>query len=281
MRNLMFATLLLGSLAASAQPSLAQRQPERSTPDRFAQLGAPAFQPDPNLNAEDQFAPSQLKQKMPAAVPEPGTAPGGTENHQTKHVATAPPAEPRAANPKRAASFRTVACNGPFAKDSSNLMLAMVFDSRNVTFTDVNGGSAGDVMASVVFPKDPKRRLEVWWTNPAARSGIYLVVINGQSTWAAPGGLRLGLTLPQLEKLNRKPFELNGFNKNGAITVSDWKGGALAAFPGGCKANVSLRAAPNIPAEAIATFPADHTYSSADPALRATRPTIAEILIGY
>jgi hypothetical protein len=37
-----------------------------------------------------------------------------------------------------------VACSGPFAKDSSHLKLAMFFDSKNITFTDVeaSGGSA-------------------------------------------------------------------------------------------------------------------------------------------
>src|SRR5215467_14827315 len=84
-----------------------------------------------------------------------------------------------------------VACSGTFAKDSSHLKLAMFFDSKNITFTDVEA-SGSKVPASVLFPNDPKRRLEVWWSNPTARSNIHLIVIGGQSTWAAPGGLRLG-----------------------------------------------------------------------------------------
>src|ERR1700745_3747221 len=100
-----------------------------------------------------------------------------------------------------------VACNGPFAKDSSHLKLAMFFDSKNVTFSDVEYGGT-KVPASVLFPHDPKRRLEVWWSNLTARKDIHLIVIGGQSTWAAPGGLRLGQTLEQVEKLNRKPFKL-------------------------------------------------------------------------
>jgi len=38
-----------------------------------------------------------------------------------------------------------------------------------------------------LFPNDPKRRLEVWWSNITARKDIYLIVIGGESTWAAPG----------------------------------------------------------------------------------------------
>ena len=53
-----------------------------------------------------------------------------------------------------------VACSGTFAKDSSHLKLAMSFDSKNITFTDVEASDGSKVPASVLFPNDPKRRLE-------------------------------------------------------------------------------------------------------------------------
>ena len=119
----------------------------------------------------------------------------------------------------------------------------MVFDSRNVTFEDVDVGGT-QVGASVLFPKDAKHRLEIWWANPASRSGTYLILINKQSTWSAPGGLKLGMTLAELEKLNHKPFKLKGFDKDNNATVSDWDGGALSKIPGDCKSGVSLAARP-------------------------------------
>src|ERR1700745_2631918 len=88
-----------------------------------------------------------------------------------------------------------VACSGPFAKDSSHLKLAMFFDSKNITFTAVEAGAGSKVPAAVFSPDAAKRRLEVWWSNITAREDIYLIVIGGQSTWTAPGGLRLGPTL--------------------------------------------------------------------------------------
>ena len=78
-----------------------------------------------------------------------------------------------------------VACSGTFAKDSSHLKLAMFFDSKNITFTDVEASDGSKVPASILFPNDPKRRLEVWWSNITTRKDIYLIVIGGQSTWAA------------------------------------------------------------------------------------------------
>jgi hypothetical protein len=173
-----------------------------------------------------------------------------------------------------------VACSGAFAKDSSHLKLAMFFDSKNITFTDVEA-SGSKVPASVLFPNDPKRRLEVWWSNITARKDIYLIVIGGQSTWAAPGGLRLGQSLEQVEKLNHKPFKLKGFDKDRIATGRDWDGGALVTVAGGCKPGVSLRADAKASAEAIGALSVDEEYSSSDPAIRGAKPTVSEILIGY
>jgi hypothetical protein len=87
--------------------------------------------------------------------------------------------------------------------------------------------------------------------------------------------------LAQLEKLNHKPFKLKGFDKSGVATVSDWDGGELAALPGGCKSGVNLVADSKAAADAIAALSADKEYSSDDPAVRAVKLTVSEILIGY
>jgi hypothetical protein len=77
----------------------------------------------------------------------------------------------------------------------------MTYDPKNVDFGEVDAGP-GKSMASIIYPNDPKRRLEVWWSDVDRRKDLYLIAINGSSTWTAPGGLRLGLSLVDLEKLN-------------------------------------------------------------------------------
>jgi hypothetical protein len=156
----------------------------------------------------------------------------------------------------------------------------MTYDPKNVDFGEVDAGP-GKSMASIIYPKDPKRRLEVWWSDMDKRKDVYLIAINGSSTWTGPGGLRLGLSLADLQKLNRKPFKLRGFDKDKTATVSDWDHGALAALSGGCKAGVILSAEAKAPPEVLAALPADSEFSSADEALRAVRPAVTEILIGY
>jgi len=252
--------------------------PQSSKPSRTrTHTAAPALQSDPNLDADDQLAPSQVQQPMPAAVAQPSSG------SSRKRAATAP-AE-AAAIPARtkpaAREARAVACSGAFGKNSSHLKLAMAFEPQNVTYGEVNAASATKVMASVLFANDPKRRLEVWWSKPQSRSETHLIVINGKSNWIAPGQLRLGLTLAELEKLNRKPFKLLGFDKDNVAALSDWDGGQLAAFPGGCKIAVSMRPDPKAPAAALSGLPAEQEFTSADAAMRAVNPTVSEILIGY
>jgi hypothetical protein len=191
-------------------------------------------------------------------------------------------AEPGAvARASRSAKPNIVACSGVFARDSSHAKLASAFQSRNVAFTQVDASSGGKVMASVVYGKDPKRRLEVWWSKPASRSDTHLIVINGQSDWIAPGELHLGLTLAELEKLNGKPFKLSGFDKDHVATLSDWNGGQLSALAGGCKVGISLRADPKTAASALSDLPADRSFTSSDAALRVANPTVSEILVAY
>jgi hypothetical protein len=260
------AALLAGLLMTASVVSAQQRR------------SAPAFEHDPDLDAADQLAPSQIEQQMPPAV----ALPTGPSSHASKraaaHTTDVEPGTKTHSGRERAA--HVVACSGVFAKDSSHQKLAMAFETRNVVYAQVDAGGSTKP-ASVLYGKEPKRRLEVWWSDPVSRSHTHLIVINGESAWAAPGGLSLGLTLAELEKLNGKPFKLLGFNKDRVASLSDWDGGALATPPGGCKLGLSLRADQSASASALAAFPADHEYASGDTALRAVNPTVSEILVGY
>ena len=63
--------------------------------------------------------------------------------------------------------------------------------------------------------------------------------------------------------------------------MSDWDGGELATLAGDCSAGLGLRADAKASAEKINALSADKEYSSSDPAIRAAKPTVSEILIGY
>jgi hypothetical protein len=238
--------------------------------------GAASAQENHDVSPEDQLAPSQMTQPMPGRAAEPASAP----KHSAQAAKPAAAAAGASEKPGGGAAMKAVACNGPFSKGSSNLRLAITFDAKNIAYSDINV-SGSPVGSSVIYPKDPKRRLEIWWQNQANRSGIYLILINGQSTWVAPGGMKLGLTLADLEKLNHKPFKLKGFDKDKNATVSDWDGGTLATLQGGCKSGVSLQPDSKASPDAVTALSADKEYSSDDPQMREVKPKVSEILIGY
>jgi hypothetical protein len=195
----------------------------------------------------------------------------------------ATPGDP--ARPARAATAapagQTVACNGSFAQDSNHEKLATVFGAKNVAWDDVEGPGGVKLKASVLFPSDPRRRLEVVWTKPETRTDIRVIAINGQSTWTAPKGLKLGMTLAAVEKLNGKPFRLTGFDKDTGGTVQSWDGGALAELPGGCKVALRFEPNPKISPEVRNDVAVSREFESDDTAMKKAVPKVVEILIGY
>jgi hypothetical protein len=242
-----------------------QVQPRTKTQDRM-QVS------QPQLDVEE-LTPGQIQRAQePDAPPVTPGQPRRAGLPQTKE----PPSHQNGGEP----AGRTIACNGPFGPDSNHMKLAAIYRAQNIAFTDVEGPDGSKVMASVLFPRDTKRRLEVWWQDTSARSGTYLIVIGGKSTWVAPKGVKLGLQLAALERLNGRAFKLQGFTNPNGSQVTDWSGGALAQLPGGCKVGVRLVPDPQAPA-AARTAAAGRELQSSDTNLRALKPAIAEIILGY
>jgi hypothetical protein len=255
-----------------------------STPS--AQQWPPPPRPAKNMDrlpaARAQTVPPEVEELMhpqtePAPVPEAPKAPPPQPKAERKSAEKTPARHPS----KRAESAHVVACSGAFAKDSSQAKLESVYKAENVTFTQVDGSDGSKVKATVLFPKDPKSRLEVWWSNEEARTDTYLIVINGKSAWTAPAGVRLRLALPALTKINHKPFKVKGLDKDGGIEVSDWDGGALSQLSGGCKIGVRLRPEAKVTEKMREAATGDKEFASADAAIRAMKPTVAEIILGY
>jgi hypothetical protein len=277
------ATVSASAHAQSAQPPLQDRWPaptqqleQQTTPPapdaatQPAQAPAPAAAPEPNAEAP----------KSNAEAPKPNA-------EAPKPSAKAPAAKPapgreQAKAKKPAAKPTTVACGGVFAPDSRHEALESAYGAKNVTFTEVESDAAGPkLMATVIFPNDPKRRLEVVWRNEDARADIHRIAITGHSTWTGPKGLRLGMSLAAVEKINGKPFKLQGFDQSNSSATIDWQDGALASLPGGCDIGVFFAANPKAPQAAREEAAADHDFLSSDGAIRAVKPVVTEILFGY
>ena len=259
-----FRLIALVLAAAIAVPAAAQQWPDSP--------GSPPAQSKPKPKAK-------AKQPPPDDVEE--LTPSQIQRAQEQDRPTGrdmPQAVKRPA--KGGAQPRQIDCRGAFARDSSHIRLAQIFGQDSVAYTEVDGPDNSKIMASVLFPRDPARRLEVLWNNDTSRSGTQVIAINGKSNWAGPRGIKLGAPLAAVEKINGKPFTLGAFGADGS-TAADWQGGALLSLQGGCKIGMRFIADPKAPQDARSQLASATELQSSDANVRAVRPTVAEILIGY
>jgi hypothetical protein len=257
--------ILWALVAAIAAPAAAQQWPDAPPPAQSKpKPKAKAKAPPPD--DVEELTPSQIQRAQEA----------DTRSGSPKDM----PQAVKRPSSKAAPQPRQIDCRGAFARDSSHIRLAQIFGPDNVTFTDVEGPDNSKIQASVLFPRDPARRLEMLWNNTTSRSGTQVIAINGKSAWAGPRGVKLGAQLAAVEKLNGKPFKLSPFGADGS-TAADWQEGALLKLQGDCKLGMRFIADPRAPQEARAQLADSKELLSSDANVRALRPTVAEILIGY
>lgn len=182
--------------------------------------------------------------------------------------------------PASAAAPLTLACSGPFAKDSSHAKLQQAFGAPNVAFQKVDGAEGETFEASVLYRADPMRRLEVAWTDDKKRSGLSSATAKPPSTWTGPAGIRLGMTLDDVAKLNGQPFKLNGFEWDYGGYVVDLKG-KLASLPGGCGLMLRFSPGMELDAKKHAGLIGEKKLSSSDAKLLAVKPVLVSWSIGY
>ncbi|MBX6425901.1 MAG: hypothetical protein IRZ09_08280 [Variibacter sp.] len=255
-------------------PAPQQAPPATVWPDPPAPppQSAPATQPQA---APARRAPAQVRRPAPSAPDQPAAA---TAAPAPRHAQPRAP-QPRARKPAEPA--QALSCAGPFARESTHADLVAAFGAENVVFTQVDGPEGSKLDASVVYPADPQRRLEVLWHDEQARARPAAIVITGGSRWVAPGGLRLGMALGDVEKRNGKPFHLSGFGWDYGGSVVDWDNGKLDQLDGGCRMNLRFVQDGKTPQAALGKVTGEKTFASNSAEIRAVKPKVAEIIVGY
>lgn len=115
---------------------------------------------------------------------------------------------------------------GPITAKFTRADLVKAFGRANVKDAKIQLGEGETTNGAVVFPKDPKRRLEITWVK-SRRVGD--VRFSGRSSvWHTADGITLGTTLAELQKLNGVPFKFCGFGWDYGGIVTSWEGGQLA-----------------------------------------------------
>jgi hypothetical protein len=100
---------------------------------------------------------------------------------------------------------------------------------RNVRWSRIELEEGDSVDATVLFPHDALRRVEVVWGDPATRSRPERVIVHlPGSPWLVWPGIGIGSSLASLQRLNDGPFELTGMEGHSPGLVTSWRNGALS-----------------------------------------------------
>jgi len=171
-------------------------------------------------------------------------------------------------------------CQEPFSKTSDHTRLVAAFGPGNVASETIYGPEGATFKASVIFPKDPARRVEIVWWDEKARKRPARIRVEG-SGWTGPGNMRVGMPLQGATEMNGRPFGIYGFGWDYSGTVTDWKGGRLAKIPGGCTLFVQFESDEQAPEAELLKVSGDQEFTSSDAAIIAVKPKVKSFGIGY
>jgi len=138
-----------------------------------------------------------------------------------------------------------------------------IYGSANLVPADLPAPEGATIEGAKLFP-GTDRELELIWKDGDPNKVLVEVNVIG-SAWVIEGGLKAGMTLLEVEKINGKPFKISGF---------DWDyGGYAVDFAGGAIHGLSLRFTYG-DKQVDSSLIGDKTISSGDAKLRALNPKV-------
>jgi hypothetical protein len=128
-------------------------------------------------------------------------------------------------------------------------------------------GAEGEETDGAKLFAGTERELEIVWDPDNDKQKVVFDIRIFGKAWKIENGLKSGMTVEEVEKINGKPFKIAGF---------EWDYGGYANFDGGkLEGKVSIRFNPsteNVPDYLVG----DKQLSSADKKLRAAKPLVEE-----
>ena len=170
-------------------------------------------------------------------------------------------------------------CSGVLGPDSSEARLIETYGKENVVTGDVPGAEGETVLATTVFPNDPARKFQVGWWDEEKREQLAYFTVPANAT--APGGVRIGQTVAEVQALNGEPFTLLGFYWDYGGSAS-FESGKLANLPGGCSLAVAFQPTKDLPA-GVDDSPVvgDKEVSSTEPLLEKLEARTVDVYLSY
>ena len=170
------------------------------------------------------------------------------------------------------------ACEGPFAIDSSEARLIETYGADNVVTGMVPGPEGTEMLATTVFPDNAKKTMQFVWWDEDSLSGPSYIELPAKMT--APGGVRIGQTLAEVEALNGEPFKLTGFGWDYG-GYAGFESGTLASLPGDCMLSLHFDPGETVPVLDTEAAYGDKELSSDDPLLAQMPVTLYSLSVGY
>lgn len=185
-----------------------------------------------------------------------------------------------------AAAGDSIDCTGVWSPATTEEALVKQFGRENVKRGKIYVAEGEETPGTLVFPNDETKRIEIVWKETKKRRKPEWIRVPMGSTWTTLAGLRTGTPLLAVEKMNRAPFQLSGFDWDYGGMVTDWRGGALAKLGAPCR--VQVRFERTVPEEvtdaqqrAVDATSGDRELLSSLPELRRLDVHVSEIVIQY
>lgn len=159
------------------------------------------------------------------------------------------------------------------AKSSREHVLAFYADSARVEEIYLGEGISEEGV--VVFPDNPRNRMEIYWDYTIDPVRPVLIRIMGKGAdWKTTDGITIGTSIAEVEKINGGPFGLFGFGWDYGGLVNDWNSGKM-------NPNLHLRFELGLEAEAPAEIMGDTDLKSDNPALTKFKAVVSVIDLSF
>lgn len=123
---------------------------------------------------------------------------------------------------------------GPITATTTRADLDALFGKENVRDGGFDNSNLPEA-ATVVLGNDTSAALAVTWDKEHVSTiHICFGTQTGPCRWRTASGIRIGLPIAELQKVNEKPFQVTGFGSEGEGTVVSWRHGMLEEDPSAC-----------------------------------------------
>jgi hypothetical protein len=167
---------------------------------------------------------------------------------------------------------------GPVKENTSETMLIQLFGSGNVSRGEVSVAANKKEACTWLFD-GTHEAAAVCWKDPSKRTNIKAVyLLKRNSRWHFPEGLKTGLSLQEVLKVNQAPLRFYGFDWEYGGTIESWKTGKLAPYKDHFYAVLAYDKAES-PPQLVKGFRGESIFESGAPGLQELSLYIDRIVV--